>query len=127
MQSFPKMFLLLVPSFLLKLFKLGRFQYAAGPYRQDVAYNFNGITVNPGDSVYYIHIPATGSMPEEERAMEQDLSRELFRNISKTLCLSISLQTGCSVVETRTGNSVSVCQKTRKVLWSSGFKRYSYP
>jgi len=51
----------------MKLFALGRFQYIKGEFIAENPYVFKDITINPGDDVYYIHIPSGGSMTEENR------------------------------------------------------------
>jgi len=53
--------------FLMQLFSLGRFQYVKGEFSASFPYCFKDITVNPGDDVYYIHIPSGDSMTEKKR------------------------------------------------------------
>ncbi len=53
--------------FLMTLFALGRFQYEKRTFAAQKPYVHNGITVNPGDTVYNFHIPSSGAMPKELR------------------------------------------------------------
>lgn len=64
--------------FLMKLFCLGRFQYIKGEFRSDKPYKFQDITINPGDSVYYIHIPSSGPMTEAQRYESYKKAFEFF-------------------------------------------------
>lgn len=64
--------------FLTRIFSLGRFQFTKGTYTPEKPYVFNGITVNPGDIVYYIHIPSTGPMPKTERLASYKKAYDFF-------------------------------------------------
>ena len=64
--------------FLMKLFCLGRFQYIEWKFESDKPYHAGNITVNPGDTVYNIHIPESGSMTEEKRYESYKKAFEFF-------------------------------------------------
>ena len=64
--------------FLMKLFCLGRFQYIEWKFTSDKPYHTGDITVNPGDTVYNIHIPESGSMTEEKRYNSYKKAFEFF-------------------------------------------------
>ena len=46
---------------------LGRFQYHTIKFFDGLSYTWNDITINPGDSILNIHIPASGSLTREAR------------------------------------------------------------
>ena len=64
--------------FLITLFALGRFQYNKGVFHSDKEYRCGDVCVKPGDPVYYIHIPSSGGMPEEERLRSYKMAYEFF-------------------------------------------------
>ena len=52
--------------FNLERFALGRFQYQKAEFLLD-NYTKNGVTVNKGDTVFSLHIPSSGHMPQDIR------------------------------------------------------------
>lgn len=64
--------------FLITLFALGRFQYIKGEFHSDKEYRCGDVCVKPGDPVYYIHIPSSGGMPEEERMHSYKKAYDFF-------------------------------------------------
>ncbi len=59
---------------------LGRFQFHNIKFFDDLSYKWNDITVNPGDTVVNIHIPASGPMPRE---MRMDAYKKAFEYYGK--------------------------------------------
>ena len=51
----------------MRRFKLGRLQYEAIPFKNDAPVTLGGYTVQPGDTVYNMHIPSCGPLTREAR------------------------------------------------------------
>lgn len=51
--------------FRLRTFRLGRLQFEKAPFRGTEPVCVDGVTVNPGDPVYNVHIPSGGSLSPE--------------------------------------------------------------
>lgn len=51
--------------FRLKIFRLGRLQFEKAPFRGKEPVTVDGVTVQPGQSVYNVHIPSGGSISPE--------------------------------------------------------------
>lgn len=69
--------------FLMTLFALGRFQYEKRTFIPEKPYVHNGITVNPGDTVYNFHIPSSGAMPQEARIKSYQKAFHFFTDHPK--------------------------------------------
>jgi len=65
--------------FQLRRFKLGRLQYEAITYEGEEPVTIGEYTVNPGDTVYNMHIPSCGPFPREARIDSYKQAYEFFK------------------------------------------------
>ncbi len=75
----------------LDIFKLGRLEFERTKYPDDQkTYTFGGLTVNPGDTVYSVHIPSCGPLNKELRMDSYRRAFEFFakeRGESPLICI----------------------------------------
>ncbi|MBQ1985989.1 MAG: DUF5596 domain-containing protein [Clostridia bacterium] len=65
--------------FQLRRFKLGRLQYEPYTYEGEEPVTIGDYTVNPGDTVYNMHIPSCGPFPREARIDSYKQAYEFFK------------------------------------------------
>ena len=78
--------------FKLERFALGRLQYEVIPYRGEVPYTKNGVTINPQDPVLNTHIPSSGPLTPESVEESFTLAHSFFSNVFTDDVTPISCQ-----------------------------------
>lgn len=66
--------------FQLRRFKLGRMQYESYIYSGDEPVTIGDYTVNPGDTVYNLHIPSCGPFPKDVRIDSYKKAYEFYKH-----------------------------------------------
>ena len=63
----------------MRRFKLGRLQYEAIPFKNGAPVTLGGYTVQPGDTVYNMHIPSCGPLNREVRFASYKKAYEFYK------------------------------------------------
>ena len=63
----------------MRRFKLGRLQYEAIPFKNGTPVTLGGYTVQPGDTVYNMHIPSCGPLNREVRFASYKKAYEFYK------------------------------------------------
>ena len=67
---------------------LGRLQYQRQANWFDKSYTYKDITINPGDDIYYIHIPESGPLTKELREESYKMAYEMLEKVDGKLYLA---------------------------------------
>lgn len=88
--------------FSIKTLPLGRLQYQKQQNWFDKPYTYKDITINPGDEIYYVHIPEAGPLTKESREESYKMAYKYLDKVDGKVYL--------------TCNSWLLCEKNPEIL-----------